>query len=682
MKRFLALLLAIVLAASLVPVPVQAETGGKLVAMTFDDGVSSKYTEQLLDGLKERGVSATFFILGQNAQSNISIVERAYEEGHEIACHTWDHPNLKNCSETEVERQIEDTLELLDVACGDEADYLVRPPYGATTKKVRDNIDVPLIFWSVDSRDWSLLDVEKVREKIVAETFDGCIILCHDIHETTITAALGAIDDLMEQGYEFVTVSELFRRRGRELELHKLHYSSAENGVDYGPIPAPQITASGDADGVNTVTISCTDENVPLYYTLDGSYPNQEAECYTGPFTVPYGTPVTAVAAYKLNGSRSLLTEMTADDILIVAPDIMLDDSGLVVMTTPTIESDIYFTANDTEPGTDSVLYAVPEPIVGPCHLRAVTVHEKGVSAQSWAFLSGNGDLYYDMDDGQWFYEAMDWAHRSGILNGTAPYTMSPAGIASRAMLVTMLYRFSGDTLESGWTRTNTFMDVDESSYYAEAVEWAYRNHIVDGYGPNDFGPDDVVTRQQMCKIVASFLRWMEKPLRPGESGKAMFADEDQLASWALEPVRDMAAAGLIQGDNGNFNPNAGANRAQFCTVLMRLVEYIDNYRNHVHQWQLNRAKEGSNTEGDISIGEGDLFRLRIECRGDGCSEIAQYQWTASSEGVVCVNGTWIAGIMAGGSTWLTTEWEGVTYKCMIRVHKQPNDVPEIYLPA
>jgi hypothetical protein len=82
------------------------------------------------------------------------------------------------------------------------------------------------------------------------------------------------------------------------------------------------------------VTITCSDKNVPLYYTTDGSYPNQDANRYTGPFQVPRGTQITAVAAYKLNGSRSALTRKTADAIRIVAPTITLNDYGAVVMTT------------------------------------------------------------------------------------------------------------------------------------------------------------------------------------------------------------------------------------------------------------------------------------------------------------------------------------------------------------
>lgn len=742
MKRMISMLLAFVLAATLLPVRAQAKTGGKLVALTFDDGPSSKYTAQLLDGLKERGVPVTFFILGQNGKNNRSLIKRAYEEGHEIACHSWSHPNLTECSTSKIKKEMEDTFEELDRACGDEADYLVRPPYGSTNQKVRDAIDAPLVHWSVDSEDWSLLNTTKVRKKIVAETYDGSIILCHDIHKTTIPAALGAIDDLQALGYEFVTVSELYRRRGRELKDHERHYNSNKNGIDYGPIPAPSISVTGDAEGINTVTITCSDKNVPLYYTTDGSYPNQDAKRYTGPFKVSRGTQITAVAAYKLNGSRSALTKKTANAIRIVAPTITLNDYGAVVMTTPTAGAQIRYTVDNTKPTAGSLRYTGPEILDGGCFLRAVTVHEAGTSSETKAYLSACGELYYDIYEGQWFFDAMNWAHRMEILNGTAPYTMDPSGAVTRGMLVTLLYRFSGDSLEGNWDRTNGFKDVNQKYYYAEAIEWAYRNKIVDGYSATAFGPDDLVTRQQMCKIVSAYLAWMETPLAPGESCRDDFDDYDEVAAWAVESVDAMVAAGLIQGDGSALNPNDGANRAQFCVVLIRMVEYIDNYVPvdpeptdpeptdpeptdpeptdpeptdpeptdpeptdpeptdpeptdpeptepeptdpeptdpepsepvHTHTWKINHT--------DVSMNVGETFRLSVYCSGKGCSEIADSPWIPSTEGVVSIDGRSITAVKAGWSTWLSTEWEGTTYKCIVRVRSKTNDVPQLILP-
>ena len=712
MKRILSLLLALVLVLPLIPVQAQAKTGGKLVALTFDDGPSSKYTAELLDGLKERGVKVTFFMLGEMAQYNRKLVKRAYEEGHEIACHSWSHPDLTKCTEEELEKELQDTFLELERACGTGADFLLRPPYGATNAEVLEAVNVPVINWSLDSLDWSLRNEKKVKEKILKEVYDGCIILCHDIHKTTIPAALGAIDELLEEGYEFVTVSELYRRRGRELDLHKIHYYSKNNGVDCGPIPQPVISVKGDAKGVNTVTITCSDQNVPLYYTLDGSYPNQTAALYTGPFTVPMGTTVTAVAAYKLNGSRSALTVKVADDIRIVAPSITLDRTGAVVMTTPTANAKIYFTLDGSKPGSGSTRYTVPEYLDGGCIIRAITIHDRGKSGVSWAYLSPEGNLYYDIEPRDWYYDAVDWAHRSGILNGTALYTMSPNGTVTRGMLVTLLYRFSGDSLGTDWQRTNCFQDVSPSEYYAEAVEWASRNKIVDGYSPYAFGPEDPVTREQMCKMVDHFLEWLGMPLEDGASCAGRFADYDRVSDWALDSVERMVSAGLIQGSGGSLLPGDSASRAEICTLLRRVADYIEHYEppvtiptepemptdptepevpiepsqptepnpsepanptepEHIHDWKLNKAASGSDTEGDVSIRAGESFRLRIICKITGCKETAPVVWTAATEGVVTINGERITGVTPGARTWISALWEGEEYKCIVRVRKQ-----------
>ena len=276
--------------------------------------------------------------------------------------------------------------------------------------------------------------------------------------------------------------------------------------------------------------------------------------------------------------SRSPLTKLTAKDISVVAPTIRLDKNGAVVMTTPTAGAQIRYTTDGTRPNAGSMLYTGAEYLPGDCVLRAVSIHGGKVSPETTAYLSEYGDLYFDIRKGQWFYDAMDWAHREGILNGTAAYTMDPAGVVTRGMLVTLLYRFGGDWLEDGWTRTNRFADVDQKAYYAEAIEWAFRRGIVDGYAETAFGPDDPVTRQQMCKIVAGFLDWACCTLHPAAESASGFADWDQVADWAAEPLEDMIAAGLIQGDGIRLNPNANANRAQFCVLLLRLETYIEEY--------------------------------------------------------------------------------------------------------
>ena len=302
MKRFISFAALLILLVNITHVRATGEPAHKLVALTFDDGPHRVYTEELLDGLSERGVPVTFFFLGECAVETPELVRRAYEEGHEIACHTWSHPDLLTLSDEKIQSQLRRCYDLFDEILGEGSDYLVRPPYGSVDKRVRAAVDQVMLSWSVDTLDWKLKDEELVYQNIVSEARDGAIILCHDIHKTTIPAALRAIDTLRLEGYEFVTVSELFRRRGVEPQKGKLYCQCAPGAEDPGPIPEPVISFGTGAEGNITVTI---DSEVPVYYTTDGSYPDGRSQRYTGPFTVTDGTEVRAVAAWKLNGSRS-----------------------------------------------------------------------------------------------------------------------------------------------------------------------------------------------------------------------------------------------------------------------------------------------------------------------------------------------------------------------------------------
>ena len=302
MRKIIGIILAAVLTVGMIPEASGEGRPHKLIALTFDDGPHALYTVQLLNGLKERNVPATFFFLGQRAEQNQDLVRRVYEEGHEVGCHSWSHPDLLKLSNAAIKNQIDRCRALFDDILGEQPAYLVRPPYGNADRRVRTAVDQVMLTWSVDPLDWKLLDEEKVYQNIIAEARDGAIILCHDIHPTTVPAALRAVDALQAQGYEFVTVSELFRRRGIEPKKGRLYRSCAPGPEDPGPLSEPVISFGTAAEGQALVTI---DAPVPVYYTTDGSFPDGRSIRYTGPFTVTEGTEIRAVAAWKLNGSRS-----------------------------------------------------------------------------------------------------------------------------------------------------------------------------------------------------------------------------------------------------------------------------------------------------------------------------------------------------------------------------------------
>ena len=213
--RFLSAVLALCLLTSLC-LPARAagtqDCGAKLLAITFDDG-PGKYTGALLDGLAERGVHATFFVNGVNASGWPETLKRIVNEGHQLANHTYNHKNLNTCSAQTVAYEISAVQALITAAGGDENAY-IRAPYGNANKTVKSVVTAPLIYWSVDPEDWKYRNAETVRSNIESGVFDGAIILVHDIYKTSVDGALAAIDDLMAEGYEFVTVKDLLLRRG------------------------------------------------------------------------------------------------------------------------------------------------------------------------------------------------------------------------------------------------------------------------------------------------------------------------------------------------------------------------------------------------------------------------------------------------------------------------------------
>ena len=180
-----------------------------VVALTFDDGPNASSTPILLDGLKERKVRATFFLIGENVEKdeNEKIVKRMYEEGHLIGNHTYRHVDLSKISGRESEKEIKTTDEAIKKITGHETEF-IRPPFGAMPEGEEDP-DKIYVKWTVDSLDWVTKDTEKIVEKVTADTKEGDVILMHDCYGESVEAALQIVDIMEKQGYEFVTADEL-----------------------------------------------------------------------------------------------------------------------------------------------------------------------------------------------------------------------------------------------------------------------------------------------------------------------------------------------------------------------------------------------------------------------------------------------------------------------------------------
>ena len=185
----------------------------KWVCLTFDDGPWPKTTEALLDGLAQRGVKATFFLVGEQVADHQDTVRRMADEGHQIGLHTWHHVSLQGMTREEIAAQLGKTQQTIQAVVGPE-ELMLRPPYGFVDETLKQWAKTPIVCWSVDTEDWKDQNVERIVQTVTQQAEDGDIILMHDIFETSVTAALACVDRLMAQGYYFVTVEELFALRG------------------------------------------------------------------------------------------------------------------------------------------------------------------------------------------------------------------------------------------------------------------------------------------------------------------------------------------------------------------------------------------------------------------------------------------------------------------------------------
>ncbi len=210
-------------------VPAVQVAEGPCVALTFDDGPRRITTTRLLDGLAERGIHATFFVIGLNVEGNEDILLRMAQEGHQIGIHAQNHKMFTGLSAEDLDREVGSLRAALGELLGEDC-FMVRPPYGMTTASIRRRLGAPIILWSIDPEDWSDKDTARQVEHIVSRAEDGDIILLHDIYPSSVDTALQVADELMARGFHIVSVEELFAIQGVQ----------PENGREYH-----QVTPSG-----------------------------------------------------------------------------------------------------------------------------------------------------------------------------------------------------------------------------------------------------------------------------------------------------------------------------------------------------------------------------------------------------------------------------------------------------
>ena len=209
MRRWMVFLLCL----CLLWVPVRASTEEKLVALTFDDGPSGRFTRRLLEGLAQRDAKATFFLCGYRLEQYPRLAEAIVAEGHEVGVHGYSHRSMCALGEKALQKEIRDTLALLptkDIA-------FLRPPGGLCDQRIQNTVQdfgLSILHWSVDPQDWATDNRDLIVRRVVSQAKDGDVILLHDLSDSSVDAALRIVDALQKKGFRFVTASQLARSKG------------------------------------------------------------------------------------------------------------------------------------------------------------------------------------------------------------------------------------------------------------------------------------------------------------------------------------------------------------------------------------------------------------------------------------------------------------------------------------
>lgn len=192
--------------------------------------------------------------------------------------------------------------------------------------------------------------------------------------------------------------------------------------------------------------------------------------------------------------------------------------------------------------------------------------------------LAEKADDFTDVSRSDWYYQFVDYVTSKGYFNGVADKTFAPADNMTRAMFVTVLFRFDG---AKGDRSQSAFTDVAPGEWYTDAINWAAANRIVDGVGNGKFAPNDPITRAQMCTMIERYLALYKKAWKvtlPETGSVSVMVDENAIPAYALAAVKQCQRHGLVNGfEDGTFRPNELSTRAQVAAVIYRMSYLVQS---------------------------------------------------------------------------------------------------------
>lgn len=424
----------------------------KLIALTFDDGPSATHTPPLLDELAKRNVKVSFFLVGNRVEKFPEIVKRAFDEGHQLGNHTYSHPFLTKLNNSAIKKEISSTSALISDITG-QGSFFVRPPYGSLNRSAKQTIGQPLIIWSVDPCNGRMNVNEYVmKQNLVSAARDGSIIILHDTSRKDVSVALYAIDELLNQGYEFVTLNELFRLRG----------VTPVAGETYYCVPADSDETYFDEAHLDNHWASDYISFVSDRGIMQGDGQLFEPNAYL--------TRAMAV---------TIIWRMAACPSEISSPAVLEDASFKSV------------------PGIVSIKQSSAQ--------KASNDDLSGIPAQ----------VFDDVPTDLWFSEAVAWGFNKGCIDGVSEGLFDPYSYVTKEQFYTMLYRFGEtaiDKLPSISAPASYRDDVRISSWAGNAVRAIREAGFSSENDPEIFRPLDNMTRGEAAELVTWYFNNFKAP--------------------------------------------------------------------------------------------------------------------------------------------------------------------------